>query len=133
MSECLGIKAYITGEKLYLSTNEILCDTLADGDEGKYFSDLVPWIHKDAFGRFFLTLPGTSIMEICHPAEFFRFESSCSYAKYYLLGLLDNNKVLDSIVTRKENIFEISSRTLPEANWHFHNNPGRKIGFIIKI
>ena len=46
-------------------------------------------------------------MEILHPAEFFRLEGSCAHVKYYLLGLLDNNKALDSIVTHKENIFDM--------------------------
>ena len=46
-------------------------------------------------------------MEILHLAECFRLEGSCSHVKYCLLGQLENNKVLDSIVTRKENIFEI--------------------------
>ena len=55
LSECLGIKAYVSGKKQYPLTQEILCDTLADGDEGKYISDVVAWFHKDAFGRSFLT------------------------------------------------------------------------------
>ena len=67
-------------------------------------------MHKDAFGRFFLTLPDTKSMEMLHPAEFFQLEGSCTHVKYHLLGKLDNNKVLDSIVTRKENIFEICNQ-----------------------
>ena len=97
----------MSGEKQYLSTQEILCDTLADGSEEKYVNEVVSWLHKDAFGRVFLTLPDTKSMEILHPAEFSRLEGSCAHVKYYLLGLLDNNKALDSIVTRKENIFDM--------------------------
>ena len=72
LCELLGIKAYITGEKQYPATQEILCDTLADGNEEKYVSEVVSWLHKDAFGRGFLTLPGSTSMEILHPAKFFR-------------------------------------------------------------
>ena len=43
-------------------------------------------------------------MEILHASEFFQLDGSCLRVKYYLLGQVDNNKVLDSIVTRKENI-----------------------------
>ena len=71
---------------------------------------MVIWTHKDAFGRVFLTLPDTKSMEILHPAEFFRLEGSCARVKYYLLGQLDNNKALDSIVTRKENIMEMCNQ-----------------------
>ena len=46
-------------------------------------------------------------MKILHPAEFFRLEGSCAHVKYYLLGQLDNNKALDSIVARKESIFDM--------------------------
>ena len=95
------------GEKQYPSTQEILCDTLADGSDEKYVSEVVPWFYKDAFGRDFLTLPDTKSMEILHPAEIFRLDGSRSHVKYYLLGQLGNDRVLDSIVTRKENIFEI--------------------------
>ena len=57
LCDFLGIKPYLVGDKQYPSTQEILCDTLADEDEERYISDVVPWIHKDAFGRVFLTLP----------------------------------------------------------------------------
>ena len=97
----------MSGEKLYPSMQEILCDTLEDKDEKKYVNDIVPWMHKDAFGRGFLTLPDSKTMEILHPTEFFRLEGSCSHVKYHLLGQLDSNKVLDSIVKRKEKIFGI--------------------------
>ena len=96
----------MSGEKQYLSTQEILCDTLADGNEEKYVCEMVSWLHKDAFGRVFLTLPDTKSMEILHPAEFFRLKGSCAHVKYNLLGQLENNKVLESIVTHKESIFE---------------------------
>ena len=43
-SECLGIKAYVSGEKQYPSTQEILCDTLADGDVKRGM--LMKWYHK---------------------------------------------------------------------------------------
>ena len=68
---------------------------------------MIPWLHKDAFGRVFLTLPDSKSMEILHPSEFFRLKGSCAHVKFYLLGLLDNDKALDSIVTRKENIFDM--------------------------
>ena len=85
LSECLGIKVYITGEKQYPSTQKILCDTLADGSEEKYVSEVVSRLHKDAFGRVFLILPDTKSMEILNPAEFFRLEGPCAHLKYYLL------------------------------------------------
>ena len=107
LSECLRIKAYVSGKKQYPSMQEILCDILTDGDEERYVHEVVRWRHKDAFGRFFLTLPDSKSMEILHPTELFRLEGSCSHVKYYLLGQLDSSKVLDSIVTRKENIFKI--------------------------
>lgn len=34
--EFLGIKNYIIGDKQYPSTQEILCDTLVDGDQNKF-------------------------------------------------------------------------------------------------
>ena len=96
---CLGIKAYMCGEKQYPSTREILGDTLADGNKEKNVNEVVSWLHKDAFGRVFLTLPDTKSMEILHSAEIFRLEGSCAHMKYY-------NKALDSIVTRKGSIFD---------------------------
>ena len=69
-----------------MEPHEILCETLADGDEEKYVNDVVPWMHKDAFGRVFLTLPDSKTMEILHPTEYFRLEGSYSHVKYYLLG-----------------------------------------------
>ena len=74
LNECLGIKAYVSGEKQFPSTQEILCDILADGDEERYVNEVVPWIHKDAFGRVFLSLPDSQSMEILHPIEFFLLE-----------------------------------------------------------
>lgn len=96
-----------TGDKQFLSTQEILCDMLADGDKGKYINEVVPRLHKDAFGGVFFTMPDSKTMEILHPSEFFRLEVSCAHVKFYLLGPFDINKGLDSIVTHKENIFEI--------------------------
>ena len=46
-------------------------------------------------------------MEILHPSEFFRLEGSCAHVKFYLLGLFDDNKALDIIVTHKESIFDM--------------------------
>ena len=66
LSECLGIKAYMNGEKQYPSSQEILCDTFADGNEEKYVSEVIPWLYKDAFGRVFLTLPDSKSMETLH-------------------------------------------------------------------
>ena len=43
-------------EEQYPSTQEFLCDTLAEGSEERYISEVIPWLHKDAFGRVFLTL-----------------------------------------------------------------------------
>ena len=60
----------------------ILCDTLANDIEEKYVNEMVTWMHKDAFGRCFLTLPDTRSMEIMHPAEFFRLEGSCAHHNY---------------------------------------------------
>lgn len=59
--ELQGIKPYINGDKQYSPVQEVLCDTLANGDVEKYVYEMIPWIHKDAFGRGFLTLPDPKI------------------------------------------------------------------------
>ena len=41
----------------YLTTQEILCDKMATGDEEKYIKEIMPWIRRDAFNRVFLTSP----------------------------------------------------------------------------
>ena len=46
-------------------------------------------------------------MEILHTSEYSRLEGAWSHVRYYLLGPLDRKKMLDSIVTRKDGIFEI--------------------------
>ena len=49
-----------------------------------------------------------SYLSRLHPAEFSRLEGACSLIWYYLLGQLDSNQMLDSMITRKETIEEIS-------------------------
>ena len=102
-----GIKPYLGGDKQFPSTQEILCDTLADEDEEKYVNEVIPWICKDVFARVFLTLPDSKSMEILHLTEIFQLEISCSHVKYYLPGQLDTNKMMENIVTKRENIFSI--------------------------
>ena len=53
-------------EKQYPSSQEILCDKLADGNKEKYISEVIPWLHEDAVGRVFLTLPDSKSMETLH-------------------------------------------------------------------
>ena len=74
LNYCLGTKVYVTDEKPYPTTQEILCDTMADGDEERYVREVIPW-----FGRVFLTFPGSNTLEILHPLEFVRLQAACSH------------------------------------------------------
>ena len=51
--------------------------------------------------------PHISDLEILHPSEYFRLEGACSHVRYYLLGQLDSNKMLGSVVTKKYTIMEM--------------------------
>ena len=47
LSECLGIRTYIIGEKSYPTTQEILRDSMVEGDGERYIREVIPWCSKD--------------------------------------------------------------------------------------
>ena len=93
LCEYLGTKEYMTGDKSFPTTQEMLCDGVAGVDEERYIKEVIPWIIRDAFGPVCFTSPDSTNMEISHTSEFSLLEGSCSQVRYYLLGQLDSNKI----------------------------------------
>ena len=65
--------------------------------------------------EFFLPVQTQKVWRSCIDLSFLALKEGYSHVRYYLLGQLDSNQMLDSIVIKKETIMEIYNK----ASEHF--------------
>ena len=107
----LRIADYITKNKQYLTTYEELCDHMTEGDEGRYASEIMPSMRRDAFERIMYHGTGKPT-EILHSIEYSRFNEAVQYLKQLLIHELEKSKKLMSIVQSAVEIYRTPEHTM---------------------